>query len=480
MDDIDADVTIYEIVKDGVWLDEEGSFKTSFDVPDELDDGTAIRDVTSGTYYVYVCHYLSSTPPTIQARIRAVATFTVTRSEITLSPSRGPTGTLVEVTGNGFPSREDLTFKYDELSIPIESSSKRTGNAGDFISVIHIPDSTAGEHIITALVSGTETTAQFRVKPEITISPTSGATNTRVSVKGTGFGDRTQVDIWFYNIKVATATTSSQGSFSKSFNVPNLEAGVYAVDAEGEANVVKSRFTVTALPAAISISASSGSIGKSLVITGAGFGANTIIIVKYDDDTVATTSTDSNGVFTSAFAVPTSKYGQHTIGATDGTRVKELTFTVESVPPPMPTPLQPEMGAKVQPPISFDWTDVTDDSQPVIYSLQIATSKDFSTASILLEKRELSTSAYTLTAEDMTKLDVGKPPYHWRVRAVDGASNEGYWTYGGTFQPATAFPSWAVYAIIALGVLFLIGIGILLSMKIGFLRRKDTTGQFLP
>lgn len=477
INDIDTDVTVYELVRDGVWLDYEGSFKTSFIVPSKLTGGKLSEDVTTGTYYVYVCHYLSSFPPTFMPRIRGTATFTVTKGEITLSPRNGPVGTLVEITGIDFRSRKDLAFKYDGLSVPIESGSRQTDNDGDFISVIRVPDSTAGTHIITALDSGTEATANFSIKPEITISPTSGEINTKVIVRGTGFGGGTQVNISFHAIGVATATTSSQGSFFKSFVVPDLEAGAYTIKTEGETNVATTRFTITAPPLAdisLSTSISSGSIGQALVITGAGFRTNTIVIVKYDGEIVATTTTNNNGIFAATFAVPSSKYGQHKISATDGTSVEELIFTVESSSPSIPTLLQPEMEAKIKPPISFDWVDVIDDSRPVTYILQIATGNDFAPTFILLEQRSISKSVYQLTSEDMRKLASGKLPYYWRVKAVDGASNEGQWTYGSMFYIATAFPSWGWYIIIVLGVLLLIGIGFLLSIKIGLPRRKGT------
>ncbi|GAH69146.1 unnamed protein product, partial [marine sediment metagenome] len=55
--DIDDDVTRYNLLREGVWLDEEGEFETTFTVPDELDDGDDEVDVEAGTYYVYVTHY---------------------------------------------------------------------------------------------------------------------------------------------------------------------------------------------------------------------------------------------------------------------------------------------------------------------------------------------------------------------------------------------------------------------------------------
>jgi len=77
--------------------------------------------------------------------------------------------------------------------------------------------------------------AQARVTQSITLKPTSGPPTTKVSVSGTGFGASEGVVITFGATKVATATTSSTGSFSASFKVPKAEApGTYAVKATGQ------------------------------------------------------------------------------------------------------------------------------------------------------------------------------------------------------------------------------------------------------
>ncbi len=147
--------------------------------------------------------------------------------------------------------------------------------------------------------------------------------------------------------------------------------------------------------------------------------------------------------------------------ATDGTNTEQFTFTVESTPPPAPEPLVPELGAKVKPPVAFDWKNVIDESVPITYCLQIATSRDFSSDSIVVEKEGLQTSVYTVTEAEQAKLVGQADPYYWRVRAVDGAANEGEWSGTGEFYIPAPFslPNWALYTLIGLGavVLFVVG-----------------------
>jgi hypothetical protein len=182
---------------------------------------------------------------------------------------------------------------------------------------------------------------------------------------------------------------------------------------------------------------------------------------------VATAITDTNGFFTATFKVPASKYGVHTITVNDGSTA-ELTFTVESEEPPAPKVSLPEAGGKVKPPVSFDWEDVTDDSLPVTYDLQVATSESFSAAAIVLEKKNLSGSGYTLTETETSQLAEREASYYWRVRAIDGASNEGEWSVARQFYAApSGLPKWVFYIIAGIGgaLLGLIAVWLLLRTR---------------
>lgn len=212
-------------------------------------------------------------------------------------------------------------------------------------------------------------------------------------------------------------------------------------------------------PTSLSISDKSGNIGATLMTGGAGFKPNTTITIKYDDKAVATATSDISGIFVATFKIPASKHGDHVITASDGTSTQELSFTVESIAPKTPQPLLPEMGTKVKSPIFFDWKDVTDESSPVIYNLQIATDKDF-TAESILYNRLMAESEHILilTEEEELKLSSRETPYYWRIRATDAAQNESEWTGAGLFYVAEPFnfPIWVIYTIITIVALSLI------------------------
>jgi len=495
-DDIDADVTIYEKVKDGLALDTDGEFEVDIDIPDELNDGDEDEDVTSGTYYFYVCHYLVTTPPEVDVNIRAVAEFTVTGGEISISDSSGPVDTEVKITGTDFADDEEITIEFDGDDVRIEDGNEDTNSAGGFNSYIYIPDSTAGDHTIKVIVGSTEVEEDFEVEPEVTITPTSGEAGASIAVSGTGFARRGDITIFFNNVGLKTANAGTDGTFNAvTLTVPSgFGAGIYNVDAEDEDNNSDSaKFTMvvsaapepepepepeptpTPAPApstvVANISQETGQIGSGLIVSGSGFKSGATVIVKYDGVEVITAPADANGIFVALFDVPASKYGEHIVTASDGISTQELIFSVESTPPIVPTPYLPEMGVKVKSPVLFDWKDVTDDSKPVTYKLQIASSNLFTAASVMLEKMELVQSEYTLTDEEVVSLAESDTTYYWRVRAVDAASNEGNWTGAGEFTISAGFkgiPSWALYTIAGVLAILLFGLGYWLGRRASF------------
>ena len=86
-DDIDSDVDIYEIIDSYEWVNEQGEFDTTFDIPAELTDGDDDEDVTSGTYYVYACY--QSEGGTIYTRImdNNSANFKLSKASLLFSSS---------------------------------------------------------------------------------------------------------------------------------------------------------------------------------------------------------------------------------------------------------------------------------------------------------------------------------------------------------------------------------------------------------
>lgn len=460
-DDIDDEVNTYEFLRSPligyVDDDDEGEFETTFKVPAELNDGTDDEDVEPGTYYVYVTIYNTY-------RIKAYAEFTVLAGgEITIDPDEGTVGTEVEINGTDFGDREDIFIEYDGEDIDIESGDEETDRNGDFEdTIIIIPESIAGNHTITVFGedSGAEVEATFTVEPEITVSPTSGTPETTVTVSGTGFGNRSDFVIDLDRTEVATGTTDRYGSFDTTFNVPALTSDTYDLEVwDEDDNSDEVEFTIAAIT--VNLNPTTGHVGTEATVSGAGYTAGGTVTIEYDATEIATATVKSDGTFSTTFTVPISQYGAHDV-TVSGDTTEEFTFTMESQAPPIPRPLLPQMGVKAEQPVHFDWESVTDNSLPVTYSLQIATRYDFAALSIVLEKTGLTESEYTITEAEKLSSVSKEEPYYWRIKAIDGASNESEWTGAGEFYTGVAFamPDWTMYALFGIGglVLFIVGI----------------------
>jgi hypothetical protein len=182
-----------------------------------------------------------------------------------------------------------------------------------------------------------------------------------------------------------------------------------------------------------------------MTISGTAFIPNAPVTITYATEpvVVATTASDANGDFSVPFTIPPSEGGEHIITASDGINSLTSTFVMESTPPSTPSPLLPQMGVKAERPVHFDWEDVEDPSG-VTYTLHIASDEDFT--SLVLEKEGLTSSEYIIAEEEKLASTSAEAPYYWRVKAIDGASNESGWTGTGTFHVGGfAFPGVSIH-----------------------------------
>ena len=475
-DDIDDEITIYEKLKSGYRVGEDGKFKARVKVPSKLTDGDG--DVHRGTYYVYVTRGGSKD-------IKAVVEFRVIATGIELDTGEGPVGTEVEITGVDFADREDITVKYDGEEADIVGGDEETDHHGEFQCSIIVPESIAGEHTITVSdVTGSEASATFTVEAEVAISPTTRAAGDEVTVTGTGFGGEKGVTITLNGEGVVTSPpsieTDGYGNFTASFEVPDVAGTTYDVEVEDDdGNKDEAEFTESiATEVSISLAtsqASPGHVGMNITIGGVGFEADSQITITYATEpiVVATTISDAGGAFSATLKVPQSEPGEHLITASDGTNTLAVTFIMESEAPPTPALLLPELlpeeASRAEAETYFYWEGVTDDSLPVTYTLQVATDDDFTSAAIVLEKEGLTDSEYAIAEEEKLEPRKKEAPYYWRVKAIDSASNESKWSAPGSFYIGGFFwPSWIIHLWWGLGALGAGFLGFWLSKRTAY------------
>jgi hypothetical protein len=138
---------------------------------------------------------------------------------------------------------------------------------------------------------------------------------------------------------------------------------------------------------------------------------------------------------------------------------------METTPPAVPTLALPANDTKSKSQPTFTWQPVSDPSG-VTYTFQIATDANF--AHVILEKPDLTSPEYTLIETEKLE-SVGKDtPYYWRVKAIDGASNESEWSTPNSFYVGFIMPTWGIYALFGFGALLLGVLGFWLGRRTAY------------
>ncbi|MFC1907164.1 IPT/TIG domain-containing protein [Chloroflexota bacterium] len=385
---------------------------------------------------------------------------------ITVDPEAGSAGAQVTISGTGFGRRADITISFNGSEMVI-SGDDRTDSDGSFAATFSVPDVGPGTYDIDVEDDdNNDASAEFTIAGKISIDPLNGNASTRVTVTGSGFKAASSVKITYDSTQVAVVTVDNSGTFSESFVVPPSSKGPHTITATDGINTNTATFE---MQTSGSIDKPSGNVGTELTISGTGFSGE--IQIKYDDKVIATTTSDAGGAFSATFPIPASNFGKHTIIATDGANTVTQAFTVESEAPKAPGLVLPEADGKAKAMAAFDWADATDPSLPITYTLQLAKDKDFTADSVVLEKTGLAESEYAITEDEKLEPAKKEAPYYWRVKAIDGASNESEWSkpqafYTGGFT--FGLTGWVLYLVISLSALILFMFGLWVGRRTAY------------
>ncbi|MCX5995898.1 MAG: hypothetical protein NTV59_07895 [Chloroflexi bacterium] len=287
------------------------------------------------------------------------ATFAVIARPLTLTPTSGPRGTQVLITGSSMtPSTisppnskvdaNDLVFGilgWNKLqAITIDSAgviSPTTlyvlGNATLGVNAVRATDNGADFDGATTTDNLTAEGTFTVTKPIISASPTSGPKGSSVTVTGSGWLPGTitgsTVQITFNGAIVVTTIPDPSGNIVAAINVPAtalIGAGANTIGAsDGNSNSATSA-TFTVPGAAITVNPAEGPVGTSVTVTGSGFAAYTAVTVKigtYPFQTQPLTGVLGDFIYT--FTVPGVAPGSQSISVTDLTSTASAFFVVK-------------------------------------------------------------------------------------------------------------------------------------------------------
>jgi len=398
----------------------------------------------------------------------ASRTFTINQSRITLSPSSGPVGTSLVITGTGFTASTTVDFEFDNAAFAGTTSAPTNTTGGFTKTGVIIPTVTAGPHTITARVSGDSVVfgeATFAVQARIILTPSSGTAGQLVTVTGSGFYPNAAIVMAYDALSLPLAPGNvlslPNGTFTAQFTVPGAAAGVHTVTAaDGLGNVVTATFTsvITATISPETSEASPGFVGQDLTVMGTGFVPNGTVTFKFGTETKATVTATATGGFTATFKAPAVAKGNHTITVADSITTRTFTYVMEGNAPAAPALSAPPTTPKPKQPVTFQWGSVSDPSG-VKYTLEIATDANFS--NVVLRKTGLTETSYTMTEAEKLPTVPQKTPYYWRVTATDGAGNVSAPSTARTFAVGFSLqdvPMWAWITIGFFAIVIIIGI----------------------
>jgi hypothetical protein len=424
----------------------------TFDVPES----------TKGTHTIYG---VDSVGPS------AVVNFT-TNPQVMVVPTEGGVGDQVVISGNGFAANDAIDFLFDD--VVVSGVTAAADDNGSFSTTMVIPSASRGSHTIKAKDDNfNSATATLTIGHKITVNPSTNLkAGDTLTISGSGFDASKTMTITWGGVVITTnpvtVTSSTTGGFAASITVPGTKAGSYPVAVSDGANVATDTVTIVATTAISQTTsqASPGHVGMEFTINGTGYTPNSTISIIYASDpvTIATTTSDAAGAFSVIFTIPESSGGSHTITVSDGGILEEqFEFYMEEQAPVAPALMLPEEATKAKQPLIFDWQDVTDESG-VNFTFQLSTDAGFAT--LLMEQTGLTASNFTLTEAQELESVSKDAPYHWRVKAIDGAANESAWS-AGTFTVGFAIdlPLWAIIVLSVVGGFGLLALGFWLGRR---------------
>ncbi len=264
-----------------------------------------------------------------------------------------------------FVDDEWVISYYDYESEPFQIPESPGGT-----NRIAIVRSDLGSTATTTQVTANKAPAAFRnftVIPKIVVlsvdettiddpEEAKGPVGTEVEVKGTGFGYREQITLYFNGEEVEPVDSiraNDVGTWTGTFIVPAASQGVHEITADGadtdKDDVITAEFRV--MPG-ISIDPKEGTVGSEFTVKGSGFRENEgSIAILFDGRSIKTgIRADEDGVFEATVTVPAAPMGEHEVGAegqhTDADDVDPRIFEVE--PSVTVEPLSGHVGTQIE------------------------------------------------------------------------------------------------------------------------------------
>jgi regulation of enolase protein 1 (concanavalin A-like superfamily) len=290
-----------------------GTYTTSIDVGNVI---SSTLDLPAGqrSFVVVQAYNTSSQMSTRSGEIVADLSTTPAPTLTNLSPGSGTVGTSVTISGTNFGSTQGTNIvRFNGTVAPPTSWS-----ASSIVAAVPGGATTGPVTVTVGGVpsNGTTFTVTSPAPSVTSLSPTSGAVGTAVTINGANFGSTQGASTIRFNGTVATPTSWNASSIVAA--VPSgATTGPVTVTVNGVASNGATFTVASPAPSVTSLSPTSGAVGTAVTINGANFGA-----------TQGTSSLRFNG----AVATPTSWNASSIVAAVpSGATTGPVTVTVNGV-----------------------------------------------------------------------------------------------------------------------------------------------------
>lgn len=301
-----------------------------------------VPSLSIGTYPVCFTDYPSS--------FTLCESFTITHPSFSVSPSEGPAGMTITLSGSGYPGSTVLPeitgggssgtiFPLGTTGCPVTdgSFSCSFSTASYATGTYSVQSGLAG--LCGVFPCGDPSSSLVVTMPAIVLSPTQGPPGTEVTVNGTGFSglDTTAtINLGSTDVTPTAGCPVSAGSFSCSFTLPlSTGAGSYTISATGiTGDFASSLFTATT--PRVSLSQTFVTVGTQVNIVGEGFVSTDTSInlaIGSLDLIPSSRCTPADGSFDCTFLVPSSLPANGYNVVATGTALDSASTTLEVINP---------------------------------------------------------------------------------------------------------------------------------------------------
>ena len=259
---------------------------------------------------------------------------------VTLSPTSGYVGSVVNASGSGFPTGP-LNMTFGSQPVTCLSGSLNANATGNFSCDFSVPSVPAGSYWVNTTTGGpppSQNSTSFLVlPPTLSVSPAQAQVSALVSAAGYGFAPNSSLTLTLGTATVTACpgggnlTSNATGDLACTFRVPALTAGSYMARASDAVNSNSTAFVVE--PPTLGLNPTAGPVGSNVNATGHGFAPNYGVSMKFGLYPIGTClsgppRTDGSGNLNCTFTVPTVLAGPYSVTVSDPYNSANSTFTV--------------------------------------------------------------------------------------------------------------------------------------------------------